>query len=648
VAQRTFVISQNTVTPVSSISPSLQNITCSVTTVITVTANATPTVNITQNIISPQSVTFTSNAHNIIYVPGGSGTYTHVVTNNINGCSTVGYFTVTSNQGYPTFSLTSPQNFTLGCGTKSVAGIAIVGGNTTPPGGAVSYTLLSPSASSVTPAGPLGTNSNFSVNVPGTWTVITKDNVSLCETRVAVSVLSNTFGPSLDTLIVPRKVLDCFVPGTRLKAISTNTNVSYSWAFPTNPGNQAGDTLQVSAHFSSRTATLVDNYTLTITDNNNTCITKTVVPIYQNLFIPKAVISNGGVDALTCNTATIMLSNMSSTGIQGSVFPSNGQVIGQLWEGPTPQEPLQVSSNYLASQVGTYTMTAMDLNNGCTSQTTIVIADNRLYPVVNKPIAPPPFILDCGAAAATLSLIITSDLQPLVYEWIPPLSATTSVAGNGKLSTNTPGQYKVVVTNTLNGCASSGEAIVENGTLEAGFIFDTGSGYAPLPVSFTNTSASSNTTTATNSITSVWNFGNGTTSLTSTSQASVSSVYNLPGDYTVTLFSAKGSCIDSVYKTIHVDFTSDIMVPNVFTPNDDGVNDIYFLKTTNITMVTVVIFDRWGHKVYELTSNTGNIAWDGKNQQGAKVSEGTYYYILKGEGIDGKAYNKKGTISLYR
>jgi gliding motility-associated-like protein len=97
-----------------------------------------------------------------------------------------------------------------------------------------------------------------------------------------------------------------------------------------------------------------------------------------------------------------------------------------------------------------------------------------------------------------------------------------------------------------------------------------------------------------------------------------------------------------------VDFTSDIMVPNVFTPNDDGVNDIYFLKTTNITMVTVVIFDRWGHKVYELTSNTGNIAWDGKNQQGAKVSEGTYYYILKGEGIDGKAYNKKGTISLYR
>jgi gliding motility-associated-like protein len=424
--------------------------------------------------------------------------------------------------------------------------------------------------------------------------------------------------------------------------------VSYSWAFPTNPGNQAGDTLQVSAHFSARTATLVDNYTLTLTDNNNTCITKTVVPIYQNLFLPKAVISNGGVDALTCNTATIMLSNMSSTGIQGSIFPSSGQVIGQLWEGPTPQVPLQVSSNYLASQVGTYTMTAMDLNNGCTSQTTIVIADNRLYPVVNRPIAPPPFILDCGAAAATLSLIVTSDLQPLVYEWIPPLSATTSVAGNGKLNTNTPGQYKVVVTNTLNGCASSGEAIVENGTLDANFIFNNGSGQAPLPVTFTNTSASSNSATATSSITSIWNFGNGTSSLTSNSQSPVNSTFNLPGDYTVTLYSAKGTCIDSVYKTIHVDFASDIMVPNVFTPNDDGVNDIYFLKTTNITLVTVVIFDRWGHKVYELTSNTGNIAWDGKNQQGVKVSEGTYYYILKGEGSDGKSYDKKGTISLYR
>jgi gliding motility-associated-like protein len=85
----------------------------------------------------------------------------------------------------------------------------------------------------------------------------------------------------------------------------------------------------------------------------------------------------------------------------------------------------------------------------------------------------------------------------------------------------------------------------------------------------------------------------------------------------------------------------------VFTPNNDGVNDFFFLKGASLSEVNMTIYDRWGHMVYQLTNN-GNVLWDGKNQMGQECSEGTYFYILKAKGKDGKDYDQKGNISLLR
>ncbi|MDO8998115.1 MAG: gliding motility-associated C-terminal domain-containing protein, partial [Bacteroidota bacterium] len=93
---------------------------------------------------------------------------------------------------------------------------------------------------------------------------------------------------------------------------------------------------------------------------------------------------------------------------------------------------------------------------------------------------------------------------------------------------------------------------------------------------------------------------------------------------------------------------SKLEVPNVFTPNGDGSNDVFFLKVANISEINAVIFDRWGNKVYESTSTTGNIAWDGKNMSGKELPVGTYFYIIKGKGKDGTEYDTKGNVSLYR
>src|SRR5690606_22537304 len=82
-----------------------------------------------------------------------------------------------------------------------------------------------------------------------------------------------------------------------------------------------------------------------------------------------------------------------------------------------------------------------------------------------------------------------------------------------------------------------------------------------------------------------------------------------------------GSCI-LPEPTVHV--------PNVFTPNGDGDNDVYFLTTTNATNVELTILNRWGNVMYE--GSGLNPSWDGDTPGGAEATDGTYFYKYVVEG----------------
>jgi gliding motility-associated-like protein len=68
-------------------------------------------------------------------------------------------------------------------------------------------------------------------------------------------------------------------------------------------------------------------------------------------------------------------------------------------------------------------------------------------------------------------------------------------------------------------------------------------------------------------------------------------------------------------------------LPNIFTPNGDGFNDVFRpVQMENIEKAHIIIFNRWGNTIYETTDPAIN--WDGTIQRsGRKVSEGTYYYV---------------------
>jgi gliding motility-associated-like protein len=643
VSTQTYIVNASFTVPNSTVTPMFQNITCSVTSVITVSAYGSPSVNVSHNWVSPLGGTLTSNSYSATFLPGGPGIYTHCLINNMNGCSTCKNFTVTSSSGFPTYSVTSPQNFTLGCTSKSVAIIDIISADTSPiPGGPVSYTIIGPPTSPITPSGILSTMSTYTVNAPGSWTIITKDNTNLCETRVQLSVTQNTFSPDL-SIVVPQQILSCYVPSVVLQGQSTTPNVSYLWSFQTNVGTVSGNTITVLSNPSAPTVTNIANYTLTIQDLNNTCISTSVVPMRQNLFPPNPIIA--GELEITCNTGTVTLTNMSTSNVPAALSFSL-PVVALLWEGPSPQMPLQLATTYVGSMPGAYTMTARDLNNGCISIGTKTVIDSRTYPEINKPSPPDPFVLDCGVLSRTITANLnTSSNSGFTYTWTSPAGANFENEHTKVLTTNAIGSYQLDVYNTKNGCQSVGFVEVIPGELFGDFVSQPDRGYAPLTVNFINRSSS---TTGTNNITSFWSFGNGLSQETKSVSVTPSTIYKLPGKYTVTMFVNRGSCMDTVVKYIDVEVPSQLEIPNIFSPNGDLVNDVFFLKTSNLETISIVIYDRWGHKVYDLTSTTGNIAWDGKNMKGKDAAEGVYNYVITASGKDGSEFERKGNVTLVR
>ena len=145
------------------------------------------------------------------------------------------------------------------------------------------------------------------------------------------------------------------------------------------------------------------------------------------------------------------------------------------------------------------------------------------------------------------------------------------------------------------------------------------------------------------------NFGNGKDLTTKSAGIVAIANYSLPGTYNFKVYVNKGTCLDSVMKKIVVELPSVFEVPNVFTPNGDGVNDFFFLKTASLESIDAYIYDRWGRMVFKTEGATaGNISWDGKNPAGKDAPDGTYFYIIKAKGKDGKEFNQKGNLSLFR
>lgn len=92
---------------------------------------------------------------------------------------------------------------------------------------------------------------------------------------------------------------------------------------------------------------------------------------------------------------------------------------------------------------------------------------------------------------------------------------------------------------------------------------------------------------------------------------------------------------------------SKLEMPNAFSPNGDGINDVYKAKSGYQSIVDfhAYIYNRWGQQLFEWTNP--DEGWDG-TYKGKDVKQGTYFVLVKAKGADGRTYNIKKDVNLLR
>jgi gliding motility-associated-like protein len=113
--------------------------------------------------------------------------------------------------------------------------------------------------------------------------------------------------------------------------------------------------------------------------------------------------------------------------------------------------------------------------------------------------------------------------------------------------------------------------------------------------------------------------------------------------YSVTVENVYGCVSKDSIELLRCFVTEELGIPNVFTPNGDGKNDVWHIPFFNYYPNAVVeVYDRWNRLIYRSTSKNYK-PWDG-NSEGHKMAMNTYYYLIKGM----SKKEIKGTITLIR
>ena len=164
---------------------------------------------------------------------------------------------------------------------------------------------------------------------------------------------------------------------------------------------------------------------------------------------------------------------------------------------------------------------------------------------------------------------------------------------------------------------------------------DKATGKAPLTVEFRVSDSSYSV---------YWNFGDGSSQRNS---SIIRHTFENPGEYEVTAKAAEqnGGRIEKI--KIKVTENIDIQnIPNIFTPNGDGINDRFRFSSDQFAEIEVIIIDQNGGKAARITDTDSG--WDGTLKSGAEAQDGTYLYTIFATSHSGQKIQQKGWVRLVR
>ncbi len=430
------------------------------------------------------------------------------------------------------------------------------------------------------------------VSAANMYTVIGQNPENGCVNSDAVIVNIDTVAPNANA--GPDKIVNCIKASDTLNASSSTPNVTYLWSNGTST--------------SANTVSTTIAYTVTVTNPFNGCTASDIAVLIPDTVAPGA---NAGADKdLTCTITSVSFTALSPT----------ANVTYQWSTGITGQ-------NITVSVPNTYVVTVTSLSNGCTSTD-----------AVNANLVPPPTVtydvLDnpCPQVAKGYIVpIISGGIAPFTFTWNNGSNASALVGLHG-------GGYAVTITDA-NGCVITDTFNL----LEKQFILDVTADQTEIELG-EEVHFNSNITVGTGMETLTWSPGiflscDDCKNPTAGPMKSVK--------YNIVAVDTNG-CSSTDTISIQVTPKYDLFVPNAFSPNSDGSNDVYeiFGNKKIWAEVEFKIFNRWGELIFE--SRDHEFKWDG-TFKGEMLPPQVVVYEFKVVYVDGySAPTQKGSITLIR
>ena len=379
-----------------------------------------------------------------------------------------------------------------------------------------------------------------------------------------------------------------------------------------------------------------------ITDTINGTFNSTTAGVGVHIITYTISGTCGAMDTVSITvtaSADASITSVSPICADASPFNLNAATAGGTWSGTGITDAVNGTFDPSLASLGANTIT-YSIGGACGDTATQIVTVNGL--------PTPTFTSDvtsgCAPICVTFTEAGTNTCNTVSYDFGDGNTSTSSTATNCYAHA---GIYSVTLTCTdLNGCV--GIIIVPNmvtvaPTPVADFSYSP-TGVSPVGTSVTFTDIS------TGGGISSWTFGDPLSGSNTSSLASDSHTYNTEGVFCITLIASNTSgCADTTSECITIADEATILIPNIFTPNNDGVNDIFYFTTTSVKELTCNIYDRWGLKIASFTATNDAInGWDGRTTSGLLAPDGVYYYIMKAETLNNKTIDQTGFIHLFQ
>ncbi len=435
--------------------------------------------------------------------------------------------------------------------------------------------------------------------------------------NLTISLIYNSLCGQQDTLHVTLEIIDqpplnlimpddgelSCLSGTTIDLVPIVSGGTPDYVYNWNTGEQT-DIITVSP-------TSETTYILTLTDacGTQSVTDSTTISIAQFSTLTLTVSND---TTIFCPNSPVLLSATASGGA-GS--------LNYLWN----------HNNETSQQIEIQSLTTNYFSVSVTDECNNRVEDSILVTVISSNLTTQTYgdTTICPYVNAVIGVTAQNGTPPYRYEW-----QTNETTSEITVSTGNTNYFYVDVYDSCNTYSVRDSVLVTVQKPRADFYTNPSFGIEKKPIYFGNLSE--------NATHYYWNFGNGETSTNTNDQ----NTYENEGVYEVMLIAFDNlGCSDTLLRDFVVKPEYLAYIPNSFSPNNDGINDVFKGSFIGEKEVQMLIFDRWGKLIYNETGH--RLTWDGTNN-GKSCPTDVYIYKFKTVDFEGNSHEYIGHLNLIR